>query len=601
MNRKILLGLALSQAIYSQTVTPYVQLQIPITGLPGYAQVMSYSINRIDSIFGGVVPVPAFTLGYQSSAPSAPTSSNTIWSKSSDGNLYVEYPSALSYRLGLMATATVTANDCVKWDTNGNLADNGSGCSGVNVPTFTGIVKATASSATLTQAIAGTDYTLPPTGTAIQKANGSGGLTAAIAGTDYAAATSGSGPLATNNAGGFFNLNYPIYVTQPPYSADRTGTTDATTAIQSALTACGAGGGGIVLFPPGTYKTSATLTIPDGCSVEGFGASAESGGVPISGQALVTRIVGSGISTHTNPVLENASPNWTGHIQNIILDGGNNTYIGLLLTRSTSASVKNVTLVNILGSAPSPDAALTITDASNDVFENIVCASCAGKALWLHGDSTYGATAVKFIGGTFFVYGDDAIVVDGEVDDVTFINPFIASGSGTSGHYGVVLNYTSSTPTNQLYQIIFIDAVIALNTGNTDIYATNNAGYNVFYSPWVYAGANPLYTNGGGGYVKVIQPYISGSGASGAASLPNDAFLTVGSSPYTYTNNYAYALNVYVPASYGGGSLTLLQKTRNGYTFTVTGSTTIQIEPGESVILTYTGSAPLVLVSYTGG
>jgi hypothetical protein len=336
--------------------------------------------------------------------------------------------------------------------------------------------------------------------------------------------------------------------------------------------------------------------------VEGFGASAESGGVPISGQALVTRIVGSGISTHTNPVLENASPNWTGHIQNIILDGNAVTYTGLYLYRTTGASIKNVTAINILqGGASSFSAGLSIVDASSGLGENFVCASCGGKALWLHGDSTYGVTAMRFIGGTFFVYGDDAIVVDGEVDDVTFINPFIASGSGTSGHYGVVLNYTSSTPTNQLYQIIFIDAVIGLNTGNTDIYATNNAGYNVFYSPWVYAGANPLYTNGGGGYVKVIQPYISGFGASGAASLPNDAFLTVGSSPYTYTNNYAYALNVYVPASYGGGSLTLLQKTRNGYTFTVTGSTTIQIEPGESVILTYTGSAPPVLVSYTGG
>jgi hypothetical protein len=57
-----------------------------------------------------------------------------------------------------------------------------------------------------TDAVAGTDYLGPTTGSAIQKANGSGGLTSAISGTDYAPATSGSSILYGNGAGGFSNV-----------------------------------------------------------------------------------------------------------------------------------------------------------------------------------------------------------------------------------------------------------------------------------------------------------------------------------------------------------------------------------------------------------
>lgn len=43
-------------------------------------------------------------------------------------------------------------------------------------------------------------------------------------------------------------------VTQPPFSVDPTGKIDATSAIQKALDAVGAAGGGVVYLPPGTYN-----------------------------------------------------------------------------------------------------------------------------------------------------------------------------------------------------------------------------------------------------------------------------------------------------------------------------------------------------------
>jgi hypothetical protein len=67
-----------------------------------------------------------------------------------------------------------------------------------------GLQKATAG--LFSNAVAGTDYLGPTTGTAIQKANGSGGLTSAVSGTDYAPATSGSSILYGNGSGGFSNV-----------------------------------------------------------------------------------------------------------------------------------------------------------------------------------------------------------------------------------------------------------------------------------------------------------------------------------------------------------------------------------------------------------
>lgn len=45
-----------------------------------------------------------------------------------------------------------------------------------------------------------------------------------------------------------------INVTQPPYNADKTGTVDATTAIQAAIDYVGTNGGGVVYLPAGTYR-----------------------------------------------------------------------------------------------------------------------------------------------------------------------------------------------------------------------------------------------------------------------------------------------------------------------------------------------------------
>lgn len=56
-----------------------------------------------------------------------------------------------------------------------------------------------------------------------------------------------------------------------PFGADRNGVVDSTSAIQTALNACPVGG--VVYLPRGVYKTTATLTIPDGVSLRGSHAN----------------------------------------------------------------------------------------------------------------------------------------------------------------------------------------------------------------------------------------------------------------------------------------------------------------------------------------
>ncbi len=55
------------------------------------------------------------------------------------------------------------------------------------------------------------------------------------------------------------------------YGADPTGTNDSTTALQNALSAASAAGGGTVYVPAGTYKISSELTIYSGVVLQGSG------------------------------------------------------------------------------------------------------------------------------------------------------------------------------------------------------------------------------------------------------------------------------------------------------------------------------------------
>lgn len=63
-----------------------------------------------------------------------------------------------------------------------------------------------------------------------------------------------------------------FYVTDPEYGAKRLSSVDDTAAIQSCINNASATGGGTVIFPPGDYYLSGTLTVPSGVGLYGFGS-----------------------------------------------------------------------------------------------------------------------------------------------------------------------------------------------------------------------------------------------------------------------------------------------------------------------------------------
>jgi hypothetical protein len=95
-------------------------------------------------------------------------------------------------------------------------------------------------------------------------------------------------------------------VTQAPYHADHTGVLDATLAIQAAIDAAGAAGGGIVYLPPGTYR----IKPPSGADCA----------LSISHSGVVLRGAGPGETFLFNDetymrfksVIRVAPPGWTG-------------------------------------------------------------------------------------------------------------------------------------------------------------------------------------------------------------------------------------------------------------------------------------------------
>lgn len=68
--------------------------------------------------------------------------------------------------------------------------------------------------------------------------------------------------------------NFTVYNAKTDFGATGNGTTDDTVAIQNALNAAQAGGGGIVLLPPGVYLISSALLVPSGVQLWGHGMSA---------------------------------------------------------------------------------------------------------------------------------------------------------------------------------------------------------------------------------------------------------------------------------------------------------------------------------------
>lgn len=91
--------------------------------------------------------------------------------------------------------------------------------------------------------------------------------------------------------GTWWNMGTQYQPAQPvfnvvSFNADPSGSADSTTFIQSAINAAGQAGGGIVYFPPGTYRTTQTLQIGNGTLLRtGTTAGYSAGAVSVNSTA----------------------------------------------------------------------------------------------------------------------------------------------------------------------------------------------------------------------------------------------------------------------------------------------------------------------------
>jgi hypothetical protein len=180
------------------------------------------------------------------------------------------------------------------------------------------------------------------------------------------------------------------------YSADPTGSADSTTRIQNAINAAHAAGGGVVYFPPGTYKTSAALTLQSNTILLGDGPGVS---VIKTSQTAVNGITGTSVVNCSMEKLGLTGPSGGSGIgfsvkgsgsspvcyvtlnQVAIIDWGSH---GVELSETIVSSLTNVLSQNNGGNG------FNIQDTSGDPSTSLTFNSC-----YANGNGTFGYLITK--------------------------------------------------------------------------------------------------------------------------------------------------------------------------------------------------------------
>lgn len=160
------------------------------------------------------------------------------------------------------------------------------------------------------------------------------------------------------------------YINVKDYGAKGDGSSDDTLAIQAALSA---GGGTIVIIPPGIYIISASLTITPGTNVTGSG---------LNGSVL--RAQAGASFDHLLGVTQSGQLNYSVEISNLVLDGNSqngatvtNGFYGLSLNDSI---IDRLRVINISGSGITLDGTATYLGAANKIVNSFI-RSCGTNGL----------------------------------------------------------------------------------------------------------------------------------------------------------------------------------------------------------------------------
>lgn len=248
------------------------------------------------------------------------------------------------------------------------------------------------------------------------------------------------------------------------FGATGNGATDDTAAINLAIAAAAANGGGFVDFPVGNYLISSTLTIGNGTSstastyggvvLRGHGQPNAPGlfaGFISTGASVITWKVSGGASTMVS--INGPLQGWGLH--NLLLNGASTAATGLAVTSGQFGDCRNLAIIKCVSAQISSTTfaifgAMGNTDSLNNSYSNIFLSLpdvLNAKGIILTGNvATNSSTdfntfknVIIGLAGTQICYG----IYLQNCDSNAFHNILLAGGSAAS--IGVIFDYTAST------------------------------------------------------------------------------------------------------------------------------------------------------------
>lgn len=235
----------------------------------------------------------------------------------------------------------------------------------------------------------------------------------------------------------------PVYNVKD-YGAVGNGTTDDTTDIQAAISACNTAGGGIVWFPEGTYLISSTLSVT-GSSIAllGTGAGFDGNDVNYASNRPATKILWGGSSG--SPMIKFQAVQGC-RLEEMELDGGGVASYGVQCDQFMFSRISRVGMRHFgtggiglyFTASHTTEGYLTAWSEFRQLFIYApIMIQCDGSIVTGNDDNDVTQCRFDLIGGVYGSSNNESGIVLNHADQNTWdqINPFHGAGTG----FGMVL------------------------------------------------------------------------------------------------------------------------------------------------------------------
>lgn len=377
-----------------------------------------------------------------------------------------------------------------------------------------------------------------------------------------------------------------VDVRAAPWFADPTGTDPADAILQDCMNELGAASGG-VLWLPGVYKLTQTLTIPRGVSLWGVGSSGQAAASVWPENVYPSTLRWDGVAGGTMIAL---ADHWAGRMQGLTLDGHSLAQFCLFLDRSPRGGLFEDLILwrTAAGGGGTglylgwPAAAADLFPPSSNIFRRLFFLDMGAKALILDG-----CAHNLFQNCAFSASADTTVLIVTPEPGTEGNDDNVFTGCGVivgAGQFGVINNYPGNPEGGFLNN--WSDCAFLGEATSTLLYAANNYGYSYYTRCYLFHDTPYLLDTGG----KIqLQDCLFNT----ISGRPSASAITLTGSPFTYTNPGPFRLCLNVV----GGTVSGLAHVRNGVTFGLSQGT-ILLDPGDALDVTYTDAPAITAIPF---